>query len=658
MPSQPERILRILCVGLCLAVGSPALGQGVGLDLSAPPSKQQPEKKKKKKEKKTKQTKKQRSPAALKPAARPPIVEEPRVVTEPLAPALPQAPVPAPPAAMPAAPAPPAAMPAAPARPSAPVTLEAIDVSGRGIGKQRLESAKRFFQEKSYETAALAYFEILRDPRLAEHHDEARYQLAKSLAKLKLYYSALSKFDEILSKGSQGSKYFHTALEWLFYIGKRTTNEQVILAQVARFANESFPPAYQDKFHYLLAKYNFERGQALLEAGRTAEGKKGFEEARRLAGMVRPGRASGIPATGETDDGGSDEGDVFAKARFLDGMIRYSEGDQQGALESFKEVVRLTNPRKTQWPDARLREIAFLQLARIHYEHKQNRYAIFYYGKMPWGEERWLEGLWESSYAHYRIGDYEKSLGNLLSLHSPYFSDEFFPESHVLKAIIYFENCRYPEARAILEGFNSTYEPVHQELVRITSQGGPASSYFDLIERTEKGTKPGDPSTMRRVMKVAFTDKNIKRLNDSILEIENEIDVGLGNRGEGFRTSALAKDLGDALRAQRTRLVDEAGARARQKLEYERDGLRELLEQALRIKIEVSRREREALEGSLTRGGQIDAMRPYRYSVAVDDEKEYWPYEGEFWRDELGTYSYTLTKGCRDHLSTRPPASR
>ena len=94
--------------------------------------------------------------------------------------------------------------------------------------------------------------------------------------------------------------------------------------------------------------------------------------------------------------------------------------------------------------------------------------------------------------------------------------------------------------------------------------------------------------------------------------------------------------------------MDEAGARARAKLEYERDSLRDLLQQALRIKIEVARNEREALEVALNRGEPVDVVRKYRYSVAVSDEHLYWPYDGEFWRDELGTYTYTLTKGCRD----------
>jgi hypothetical protein len=346
---------------------------------------------------------------------------------------------------------------------------------------------------------------------------------------------------------------------------------------------------------------------------------------------------------------------LAARARFVDGTALYALGDQAAALESFKEVVRLTNPRKTTLTDAQVRELAFLQLARIHYEHKQNRYAIWYFAKMPWGEPLWLEGLWEASYAHYRIGDYERSLGNLLTLHSPFFADEYFPESYVLKAVIYFENCRYPEARSILEDFHRRYEPVYQELVRLTARPVPASTFYeDLQQATRSGDADRD-SILRRIRKIALGDDAIARLDASIRQIETEMDQGLGARREAFRQTALAQETRSRLEAERRKLVDEAGARVRQKLEAERDELKRLLEQALRIKIEVSRREREALEASLAKGAPVSVLRPYKFSAAVSDEHEYWPYEGESWRDELGTYSYTLTRGCREGPARASP---
>ena len=259
---------------------------------------------------------------------------------------------------------------------------------------------------------------------------------------------------------------------------------------------------------------------------------------------------------------------------------------------------------------------------------------------MPWGGAQWLEGLWEASYAHYRIGEHEKALGNLLTLQSAYFKDEYFPESWVLKAIVYYENCRYPEARLVLEAFNERYEPLYDELVALASK--PAAPAVFLAQAVSP-----------RARRLAFTDPSIKRLADAAAEIDAEVDHGIGDLGQAFRTSPLAASLKARLAREKTQLATEAGLRARAKLEYERDQLRSMLAQALRISIEVSRQEREALEGSLAAGSQVEVVKNLRWTHAVSDEHLYWPYQGEFWRDELGTYSYTLTKGCKD----RPPRS-
>ncbi len=519
--------------------------------------------------------------------------------------------------------------------------------------KARLEAAKKLLDDKATETAALAFDQIVRDPKLSSVHDEARYQRAKALARLGLSYSALAAFDDVLERGPSGTRFFHSSMEWLFWLGRRLPNEQPLLARVARHASQGIPPAFEDRVNYFLSKYEFERGRALADAGRTGEAKAAWAESRRLAAKVRdqPAAAAAAGAGDAAKDAPIAEvGDVFARAKFLDGLVAYAEGNDKGADEAFKDVIRITNPKKTQHADPQLRELAFLQLARIRYQNRQNRAAIFYYGRMPWGGQRWLEGLWEASYAHYRIGDFEKTLGNLLTLQSPYFRDEYFPESYVLKAIVYYENCRYPEARQVLEQFSSLYDPVYTELTRLTGAGRTPDAYYDLVR---DGAASG--GIARKILKLAETDQDVAQVIASIGAAEAEMDVGLGARRPEFRDAALGKELRDRLATERAALVEEAGQRMRAKLEYERDQLRQLLAQALRIQIEVSRKEREALEGSLAKGSQVEVVRDLKYSYAVSDEHLYWPYEGEFWRDELGTFSYTLTKGCKDRLP-RPPS--
>jgi hypothetical protein len=197
------------------------------------------------------------------------------------------------------------------------------------------------------------------------------------------------------------------------------------------------------------------------------------------------------------------------------------------------------------------------------------------------------------------------------------------------------------------------YDPVYAELTKLTQRPRTPDAYYELVRG---GAAAG--GVARKVLKVAETDQNVARLVESVGAMEREMDEGLGARRPEFRDAPLSKELRDQLSGERAVLVEEAGQRMRAKLEYERDQLRQLLAQALRIQIEVSRKEREALEGSLAKGSQVEVVRDLKYSHAVSDEHLYWPYEGEFWRDELGTYSYTLTKGCKDRLPRARTAAR
>jgi hypothetical protein len=634
-----------LALLLAALLAAPTASAQLGIDLSAP-KEEKAQKKKAERAKKSKKaapaTPKSGTSRAPAPQPEPPPPEKPVE-------ALPGEPSELAPASAPARPAEKAREPE-----SLPgLTLRPSDPKAAARAKEQLAAAKKLLDEKATETAALAFDGIVRDPSLSDAHDEARYQRGKALVRLGLNHSALAVFDELLDRGPRGTRFYASALEWVFYAGEKLANEQPVLNRVARHAADGFPPAFADRFHYLLAKYQFERGRALAEAGRTGDAKAAWADARRLAADVKPEAGGKAPMPSDVPTG--NQGDVYAKARFVDGLVLYAQGDDQAATEAFKDVVRLTNPKRGRFPDPELRSDAFLQLARIHYQNRQNRYAIWYYDKMPWGSAPWLEGLWEASYAHYRVGNYEKTLGNLLTLQSPYFQDEYFPESYVLSAIVYYENCRYPEARRVLESFARQYEPVYDELASITAKPKPAQAYFELIEES-----PGAKHTpnMRKVLKLAYADQNIRRLAESIREIEDELDKGIGERRPEFRESALAKDLGAKLQAEKSKLADEAGQRARAKLEYDRDQLRTLLGQALRIRIEVTRKEREALEGSIAKGSQVEVLRDLKYSTAVSDEHLYWPYEGEFWRDELGTYSYTLTKGCKDRLPRSRAAAR
>ncbi|HEX5751394.1 MAG TPA: adventurous gliding motility protein GltC [Archangium sp.] len=538
-----------------------------------------------------------------------------------------------------------------PSQPKAAPTMsfDAVDVSGKSGDRQRLDVAISLFKNEEYEKAAMSSFEMLQDARLAGLHLEARYVLAKALYRMGLYHSSLGEFSKILAVGPE-TKFFRTSLEWLFFISRKTKNETVILDEIAKYANQEFPERFRTEFHYLLARYHFVRGKALDQVGRTEDADKSFNEVKRLTLL--------IPKT-----------DVFyPRAKYLEGLSFFRFGNRAtsaaarrtdintvGAIEAMKEIIRVTRSgagldAEQATANQKLRELAFMQLGRTHYGMQQNRYALFYFNKVERGTSQWLESMFESSWANYRVGQYEQALGNLITLSSPFFREEYFPEAMILKAVIYYENCRYRESSLILQDFERTYLPVHDQLELITKKQLEASEYYgvlsDVQKKNKEGLEKGETDViLERILRLALTDQDLKKTNESILELETEMDT-FGEKGDTFRYSELSKQLLEGLKVQRTSLIEKAGIMAKGKLETELVALKQLLANGLRIKFETVTKEKEFLEEQLKAGGKTAVVKKYRFSVAVADDQLYWPYEGEYWRDELGTYQYTLTKGC------------
>ena len=378
---------------------------------------------------------------------------------------------------------------------------------------------------------------------------------------------------------------------------------------------------------------------------------------------------------------------LYAQALYLKGLVHFAKGDFDPAVKAFRNVVRMTNPRGGGADNAneykKLREMAFFSLARIHYQFEQFRYAIFYYDRISRDSEQWLESVFESSWAHFRLGEYEKGLGNLVTLQSPFFLDEYYPESSILKAITFYENCRYPEARAFLSEFKQNYGGVLTELnglvgtprelpfrgegatgaestgakVKSASPSKTAEQLFEELTALERKVAEGKDDAARsialtaRLLRLALSDKRVAGFRAAIAEVDEE-KVQITSLEAHFAGGVIQTELLKSLGVRRAELVNGAGALLRDKLEAELKFLKELSSKLVRIQFEIAKMEKETIEATITNQDQTVDIAKYGYTTATDDERLYWPFEGEYWRDELGTYQYTLTKGCRPPVET------
>lgn len=341
--------------------------------------------------------------------------------------------------------------------------------------------------------------------------------------------------------------------------------------------------------------------------------------------------------------------DFAAKAKFLEGVLLFRDKRDNDALEAFKSVVRLTKSGSPQ-EDRYLRQLAFFQLARAHFGAKQPSFSIYYYGKIRRLTYEWLEALYEGSWAEFRLGNYEKALGNLLTLHSPFFRDQYFPESLILKAVVYYENCRYAEAKTILTDFQKRYEPVYEELKNLTARTQGADKYYEVLANLRGGETAAEGANkaeiLSQILGIALADPELQRLDEAAREVDGEL-ASFNDAGPVFAQSRLRAQLDEQLGAVRADYQKEAGRAVKLRLEGEREAIKTLIQQAIRIDIETARAEQERIESTLREVQSAPKDQEREFVEWADDEKLVWPFVDEYWRDELGTYEVALGHSCR-----------
>ncbi len=324
----------------------------------------------------------------------------------------------------------------------------------------------------------------------------------------------------------------------------------------------------------------------------------------------------------------------------VEGLAALAAGDDESAVKEFLALAQLPVKRGDEAAIER-RDRAWLQLARLAYQSGDDGRATQLYERVGRSGPEWLDALFEASWARFRKAEDEKALGNLLTLHAPFFQSRFFPESFVLKAVVLYQNCRYADARATLADFTRRYQPIHDGLALALDRLGTPQSAYEFLVRGAVEVQQSVAAAAREEVARVEQEPDVVGSAQAALQLAQEID-SLDRRPVVFRTSALMTRLAPRLRQARIALLESAGRKLLSRLGQERSELRELLGQTLRLSYEIAGREKE-----LAQNPDQGLVSTHHDPAHVADDEELWPFQGEYWRDELGSYQYQLGQRCR-----------
>ncbi len=527
-----------------------------------------------------------------------------------------------------------------------------------GAPSAEFQKAKKFLDQERWADAAVAFHNVLRNNTDdAGNTQHAQYWLAVALYHLEYYQASYTYFYEIAKKPKHLD--FEKTLGWLARLGTQLPEPADIIGHLGKYTDEQVSatakgsPELLAQLNYLYGRYKYRKGD--------------FEKAAALFANV------------------SKDSKYYVPAQFFSGITSVRSRKIAPAVKSFQNILDEIESNPSIVEDSqRYKDLANLSIARAYYsaaikQPNEGEFvpdpdrltaAVVHWNKVDVASEYWLDALFEESWAYFMASDYPHALGNIHTIESPYFPNSFYPEAEFLKAIIYFTNCQYENAKIIVAKFVKKYDPVEKGLKDILKNRCPGPdpdedgniadlspddakkclNFLNDVRDDKASELKGDKgSLLRPVVEGAFSDRDLLRNLEYIRIIKDEEDR-LKNSKAPIKGSQLSAELASTLEAAVNDAVSNAGTLARGRFLRAVDDLDEHLGNVQTMLIDILAGERGQLEK--VGEGKAAAIKSQQTAlkglgdVKADEEHYLWPFDGEYWRDELGFYRQRVVSIC------------
>lgn len=491
------------------------------------------------------------------------------------------------------------------------------DEEDTGRDPEKLDSAIKAYEAKKPLTASLAFFQMLQDNQYPDKEAKIQYYLARSLYDLQLYHSAQYYFTEVIKKGPS-TPYFSKALPKLVTIAKFTGDDSDLAKIVAKVSAEEFPASARNQYYYLA-------GLRLYEQDKLTDARKSFAQV-------------------------SEKSDLYSKSKYFEGVIYYKQEKLRSAVKSFTEVVKsspdATTPSEIE-ASKRLRDLSLLNIARIYYSIQRYPEANTWYDNVPRDSRYWAEAQFESGWADFVTSDVNRTLGQMLTVQSPFYDkEEFIPEAKILRALTFFNLCEYKEVDRTLLDFDQTYKPMQEEMKDFLKQyTGENSKLSDQAYDRYFGPKPDKTLIPKSAFVRMLRNQDLAGIVSHLQVMESE--ERLIDEQKSQWKDSLGENLHKVIAEDRDRLKRRAGVYLLKEMSGMATMLGGLLGQSQIINFEKTDAIRGDYQYKLTSQDVQDTSKEFQIDFATSPDRIFWPFNGEFWQDELGYYWYTEQGNCK-----------
>ncbi len=458
----------------------------------------------------------------------------------------------------------------------------------------------------------------------------AKYGIANALARAGLVQSAADTLLDVVRAGSD-KLFFVQAFDQLRELRKQIIYRPPELEELTKIAVSSFEQPFQDGYFYFV-------GEALNDFG--------VKDAAR-------------PYLEKVSAKASD----YARAQYLIGLMSIPEnpeeklvgGQVKDASEAFQKAVLAAEQQLDGRPVV---DLAYLALARLAYDIQQFDAAIYYYKKISKNSPKLATAFYESGWTYFLKGDTSRALGTFHALHSPYFSHQFYPELWVLEATAYVNLCHADKAELAMKMFEEKIFVLGPPLRDFLKRSKRPEEFYNNFLATVNSPKAG-AGLPKQLQAPVLSNVEFYNLHQTVKQIDKEDKIIRANLAAlGPTGQELLQKLGQ----RRTERVSEAGVVIQQTLRQAQKELDLYFDKLAQLRLDLDEiRTQEIEEEQAGRAKELgDAVAKEGAVAIAGSDSMSWPFEGEFWKDEIGAYRSYLKSKCKtgeDHgLGGEKPA--
>jgi hypothetical protein len=180
-------------------------------------------------------------------------------------------------------------------------------------------------------------------------------------------------------------------------------------------------------------------------------------------------------------------------------------------------------------------------------------------------------------------------------------------------------------------------------LEKFKKGAGAENDFYKFLKDVRDDKAQIDPK-IAPIVKTSLSDRQLLR-NLEYVHLLDEEDGRFKKAPANFRDAKVADLVKDSVHDARELAIRNAGDLARGRYERNLADLNEQLRNGQKILIDITAAQRNQLDESI-QGAQVTQEESKANIVRPDEEHVIWPFDGEYWRDELGFYRQTITSKC------------